>query len=155
MIFLLANWKYIAAALLAALIGWQIHAYGAREYKAGAASVIAADAKAAAKQQAEWDAKELKYREQLGEAANEHAANLTELERLRNQPQPHVVCHVAPSASSLPAVPAAPADSAAGTGALPQASPAEFDPTDRLLAAADAADDLVEACRDALNKWPK
>ena len=155
MIFLLKYWRYLAGLALIGLVAAWILSYGHKQYKAGAESVIAADAIAAAKQKAQWDAKELAYQSQLKDAQDEHATNLAELARLRAIPVPHVVCHAAPNPGSVPAVPGQASAGPAPTGEHPQSSPGEFDPTDQLYAAADAADTVIEQCRDALNKWPK
>jgi hypothetical protein len=71
-----------------------------------------------------------------------------------NQPVPRVLCHYA-SASPVPASPA-PADAGAtASGALPPETGGDFDPTERLTALADEADQVVEACRVVINSWPR
>ena len=155
MTFLLAYWKYLAAAALVVAIGVWIHSYGASQYEAGKNEIIAADKIATDEQKAEWDKKKLKYQQQLAAAEIEHAANQAEMDRLRAIPHPRIVCHLAPDPGNVSPIPGQAAGSPASAGSDTQGSPVSFDPTDALYAAADRADDAIESCRTALNKWPQ
>jgi hypothetical protein len=99
---------------------------------------------------------EKKYEAQLQAAANRAVADRLELSRLRAAPHPRLMCHTAAAASGgspVPGIPLTAGGGPAGSGALPQGP--DIDYSERLYAQiADSADNAVEACREALNRWP-
>lgn len=113
------------------------------------------DSQIVTNEQAKRINEEHRYELQLRAATDQAVAHRAELDRLRAAPHPSVLCHAAPesSGSPLPGVPASPVPDAAAARPVPPNI--DFDPSERLYAeVADAADYAVEACRDALARWP-
>lgn len=95
-----------------------------------------------------------RYKVQFQEAEDAKQKANEELELYRRQPVSRVVCHsVQSGAASVPKDSGAASGGTAVGGELPAV--VEFDPTDALYAEADRADELVEACRDVLRRWPR
>ena len=136
---------YAAVMALGIYIGYR---FESNRYTAYRATVAAA----AAKQEAKNRADEARWASQLAEAKAINEQNqkwITE----HNKPVPHVLCHA--SASPVPENPAPTGTGTPATGVVPPETGGGFDPTDKLTALADEADQVVEACRVVINSWPR
>ena len=89
----------------------------------------------------------------MQEAQGIYAANIQWIID-HNKPVPRVLCFNS-SASTLPENPSTANTSPTSTGVIPPETGGSFDPTDKLTALADEADQVVEACRVVINSWPK
>lgn len=156
--------KLIAGAVLFAAgagTGWYFGGLGPeasyQKERAAHQTDIAADATALATETGKRLKEETAYANQLRTAADQHDSDLAELARIRAATRPGKLRCTADTGSSGTgaAVPGAPSGGAAGGGTLPQAGSVSFDPSAKVMAGFDEADDVVEKCRDALNKWPE
>lgn len=137
----------IAGLFLAGLfVGFRIEHHFYTNYRVKVEAAAAAQAAAAKAKEDDWA-------KQLTEARAINAENQKWISD-HNKPVPRVLCHYA-GASPMPASPATTGSGPASTGELPSVSGGDFDPTDRLTALADKADQVVEACRLMLNSWPR
>lgn len=104
--------------------------------------------------QEQWTKSEQRYAAQIAQALSERDHNRALLARIRRDPLPRLLCRTEGGTSPMSGVPGTSGGGSAPGGALPPTD--EFDPSERLFAqVADAADNAVEACREALAKWPK
>lgn len=106
-------------------------------------------------QQADNDRQTKEYQIQLLEAKSNAKSIQAELVAERSKPKPKLVCHAAVSASTVPSVPQPTLDQSATARVNEVGGGQSFDPSPALYAAADAADDVIEACRLAMDQWPR
>lgn len=161
-------WKHreaVGLALIAFIALWMAHSYGNRREAKGVAQEKAlfdqfkdTQYKLAVDQLAADRKALLAYQKQVKDADDENTRNAQTLANLRRQPVARLRCTAAagsPSADTVPADTAGTSGQPARDGKLPPGSDEGFDPSPAVMRLADRADDVVEACRTALAKWPK
>lgn len=147
---------WICAAVVALCGGgtWYV-LHNHHEQQVGYQKCSQADTTVLQQQLADDQSKLLKYSQQLKDEQNAHATDLATLAAVRAEPVPHLVCRAAkaPDSLSVPSLPASASSQTGSPGLDTQSGGAGFDPGPALLAAADHADDELEACRDEHAQW--